>query len=348
MNIVIFVIKLFTSLFRCLLLYLSIKHPEFTKTYLLLLENQQLRRIVKRHNLRPCFEPWEKHAVHECFTIIKNTRSFFTLVSPKTVLSLWKNAIAKYWSYKRKPGRPPISKAIKELILKLKKENFLWGARRIRDELKKLSIRVSHETISKVLRHFRKNGDIQPTLSWKRFLLSHWKTLFACDFFTVTAFGMVTYYVFFFMELKTRRIVQHGITTNPDHQFIRNHISVFEYDYPGSFLIHDNSGELRWFPFNQYDIKDVRITPWSPDMNAYTERFVRSIRQECLDYFIIFTEGQLRRIVGSYIDYYNNYRPHQGLKAIPNGPPESSIGTGVIGKKPLLFGLHNHYYREAS
>jgi hypothetical protein len=75
--------------------------------------------------------------------------------------------------------------------------------------------------------------------------------------------------------------------------------------------------------------------------------FVRSVRQECLDHFIIFTQTQLRGVVGSYIDYYNNYRPHQGLRGIPNAPPEQPE-TGEIKKKPLVFGLHNHYYREAA
>jgi transposase InsO family protein len=81
-------------------------------------------------------------------------------------------------------------------------------------------------------------------------------------------------------------------------------------------------------------------------MNAYAERFVRSLRQECLDHFVIFTETQLRNVLKSYIDYYNNYRPHQGLHGIPNALPVQA-GTGEIRKKPLVFGLHNHYYREA-
>ena len=129
---------------------------------------------------------------------------------------------------------------------------------------------------------------------------------------------------------------------------MRNQFSEFDYEYPGATLIHDNSGELRWFPYEQYNFKDVRITPYSPDMNAYAERFIRSVRQECLDYFIIYTEKQLRNIIKNYIEYYNNYRPHQGLKGIPNGPPEQLSATGEINQKPLLFGLHNHYYREAA
>jgi transposase InsO family protein len=158
---------------------------------------------------------------------------------------------------------------------------------------------------------------------------------------------MATWYVFFIMELKTRKITQYAATANPTIQFLRNQFSEFEYKYPYSTLIHDNSRELRWFPYYQYNFNDARITPYSPNMNAYAERFIRSIRNECLDHFVIFTNNQLWRLVKGYVDYYNNYRPHQGLKGIPNAPPEPSLGNGAIKRKPLLFGLHNHYYREA-
>jgi len=159
---------------------------------------------------------------------------------------------------------------------------------------------------------------------------------------------MATWYVFFIMELKTRKIVQCAVTANPTIQFLRNQFSEFEYVYPASTLIQNNSGELKRFPYDQYNIKDVSIVPYAPDMNAYAERFVRSIRRECLDNFIIFTHGQLRRLVKGYVEYYNNYRPHQGLKGIPNGPPEPGQNKGPIKQKPLLFGLHNHYYRETA
>jgi len=249
---------------------------------------------------------------------------------------------------KLKPGRPPLSKEAKLLILRLKKENPLWGARRIRDELCKLSIEVSHETINRLINRFRKTGDIKPTLSWKQFLNAHWKSLFACDFFTVDTFGFKRFYVFFIMELKSRKIIQHAVTSSPNTQFLRNQFSAFEYEYPGSTLIHDNSSELRWFPFQQYNFKDAAIVPYSPNMNAFAERFVRSVRRECLDSFVIFTCGQLRRIMESYIEYYNNHRPHQGLKSIPNAPPGEVPKVGAIRQKPLLYGLHNHYYRETA
>jgi transposase InsO family protein len=94
---------------------------------------------------------------------------------------------------------------------------------------------------------------------------------------------------------------------------LRLQFSEFNYRYPNSHLIHDNSGELKWFPYSRYGINDIPTVPYSPNLNAYAERFVRSLRQECLDHFIIFTWTQLRRIVKEYIGYYNDYRPHQGL-----------------------------------
>ena len=326
------------------------KHSGFSETFIMMLQLQICRRYFKQNGIKLPFEHWEKQAFHECFNISKKARKFFSLVSPETVLYAWKNAIAKHWSYKHKGklGRHSVTKAIKELVLKLKLENFNWGSRPISNELKKVSVDLSHETIRKILNSFRKEGLLQPTLSWNKFLKAHWESIFACDSFTVTAFGFTTYYIFFIMKLESRKIVQFGITTNPNILFLRNQISEFEYKYPNSYLIHDNSGELKWFPYSQYNIKDVRTVPYSPNMNAFAERFVRTIRQECLNYFIIFTYAQLYRIVKTYIYYYNNFRTHQGLNGrIPNGLPEECSKTGIIRKRSMVFGLYNHYYRQA-
>ena len=211
--------------------------------------------------------------------------------------------------------------------------------------MKKICIDVSRETIRKVIQDYRKSGDIKPNYSWSRFLKAQWQSLFACGFFTIDIFGFKRFYVFFIIELKSRRIVHYNVTQNPNIRFLRNQFSYFEELYPDSYLIHDNSGELKYFPYHEYEIKDVATTPYSPNLNAYAERFIRSIRQECLDWFIIFSEKQLRNILKSYMEYYNKYRPHQGINSIPEGkPPDVS---GMIKKKPILFGLHNHYYRAS-
>jgi transposase InsO family protein len=145
--------------------------------------------------------------------------------------------------------------------------------------------------------------------------------------------------------VKSRKIVHYNITQSPNIRFLRSQFSYFEELYPDSYLIHDNSGELKYFPYQEYEIKGVATTPYSPNLNAYAERFIRSVRQECLDWFVIFSERQLRNILKFYMEYYNQYRPHQGLNSIPEGrPPDIS---GKIKKKSILYGLHNHYYRAS-
>ena len=237
------ILKLLLSFFS-FILFLFVNGKRLKQVlYIQSLAIQALTRTVAQKGFQVSFLPHEKYLIALLYENTPDAERFFSLVSAKTILTAWKNIFTRHWSYKRKSkGRPPLSRETKLLILKLKKENPLWGLRRIRDELHKLSIEASHETISKILQHFRKAGDIKPTLSWKRFLSSHWNSLFACDFFTADIFGFKRFYVFFIMELKTRKIIQYAITANPNIQFLRNQFSVFEYEHPGSTLIHDNSG----------------------------------------------------------------------------------------------------------
>jgi hypothetical protein len=163
------VLNLFLSLFRFFCVFLlSRRSGAIPKIALLWLENRYFRRYFTQHGIRPGLLPHEKQAVHTFARRVKNPSRFFSLASPHTLLTVWKNAVARYWNYlrrKRKPGRPPLVKHVRELILKLKQENYLWGTRRIRDELKKLSVDVSHETIAKILNGFRKTGGRKPNLS---------------------------------------------------------------------------------------------------------------------------------------------------------------------------------------
>jgi transposase InsO family protein len=229
----------------------------------------------------------------------------------------------------------------------MKNDNMLWGVYRIQDELRKVNVRVSRETIRKVLAEYRKSGAIKPNLSWSRFLKAHWGSLFACDFFTVDLFGFHRLYVFFILELKSRRIVQWNVTTNPSIPFLRNQLSYFTDTFSESFLIHDNSGELKWFPYADYGINGIATVPYSPNMNAYAERFVRSIRTECLDWMIVINQNQLRNIMREYVQYYNYARPHQGIGRVPEDTVAQQT-NGAIKKEAVLFGLHHRYYRQAA
>ncbi len=231
----------------------------------------------------------------------------------------------------------------------MKNNNYLWGYKRIFGEVKKLNIDVSVDSIRRVIQKGRLDGDIPPNGSWKRFIKSHIDSLFCCDFFTIETVFNKRLYIFFLMEMKTRKIVQFGITGNPTIQFIRNRLSGFMFDRDGikTMLIHDNSGELKWFDYESIGITDVAITPYSPNLNAYAERFVRSAKRECFDHFIVFNCTQLRNIMKEYVRYYNNLRPHQGIgNIVPEKPV--LVGTGAIREESAIFGLYTNYYRSAS
>jgi transposase InsO family protein len=340
---------LLKSLFHLLefiLFYIINRKSVIPKIALIWQENQRYKRYFREKNIKLPFSLHEKWFIRSMFISNPKARKYFTLVTPETVLYRWKKAIKDYWTFDktkpRKKGRPPITKTLKLLIRDMKIDNYLWGCKRIQDELRKISIDISRETIRKVIQDYRKSGEIKPNYSWSRFLKDHWQSLFACDFFTVDIFGFKRFYVFFIIELKSRKIIHYNVTRNPNISFLRNQFSYFEEMYPKSYLIHDNSGELKYFPYHEYEINGVATTPYSPNLNAYAERFIRSVRQECLDWFIIFSERQLRNIMKSYMEYYNKFRPHQGINSIPEGkPPDIS---GKIKKEPILYGLHNNYY----
>ena len=178
------IIKLFLNLFSFMLFAFTNRKRLMQALYMQHLTIQALTRTIEQRNIRPDFQPHEKHIIAALFEKTKHAQKFFSLISPETVLRAWKNAVAKRKAHKhkRKPGRPPLSNEIKELILQLKQENFLWGSRRIRDELLlKLSIKVSHETIRKITNHFREIDGIKPSLTWAAFLTANLQSLFAHD-----------------------------------------------------------------------------------------------------------------------------------------------------------------------
>lgn len=203
---------LLKSLFHLLefvLFYIINRKSVIPKIALIWQENQRYKRYFEEKKVKLPFTIHEKWFIRSMFIRNPNARTF-TLVTPETILYRCKKAIKNYWTFdKTKPkkkGRPPITTAMKSLIKKLKIENYLWGCKRIQDELAKISIDISRETIRKVIQDYRKSGDIKPNYSWNRFLKAQWQSLFACDFFTVDIFGFKRFYVFFIIELKAGKL----------------------------------------------------------------------------------------------------------------------------------------------
>lgn len=138
------------------------------------------------------------------------------------------------------------------------------------------------------------------------------------------------------------------MTENPCREFVKQRIELFSEKFEGQkkTLIYDNASQFTTINYSWYDIKGVNIGTAAPNMNAYTERLVGTVRREALDHFLLFSEKQVRKIVAEFVLYYNNQRMHQGIGKIPDA--EIVECTGNIKKLPILSGLHHHYYRSSA
>ena len=328
------------------------KRDILVKYSALLKENQILQRKLKQLNKKVAFSHFDKIFYSLFPEISTNIKSFFFLVQPRTILNWYKKIIKKQWTFsnkKKKPGRPPVPAAVKQLILTIKNSNIFMRSGKIQGELLKVGIKISQSSIRRILRDFRKQGKVKSDITWSTFIKSQMSHIFAMDFLTVDLpFNQIRYYIFFIMHLRTRKIVQFGVTDIPSHSYVKNQLIEFVFNYNSSpYLIHDNAGEFVCQDYKSFGIKNIKTSPYAPNMNAHAERFVGSVRRELLNNFIIFSYDQLFRLFRKYILYYNNLCPHQGIKQqIPTGyMPQTK---GQIVKVPILGGLWNHYHRVAA
>ena len=286
-----------------------------------------------------------------------------TLVTPETVLRWFRMLVARKYdgSAKRGPGRPPVGESIETLVVRMAKENGAWGYGRIQGALENLGHSVSRSTIARIL----KDHGIEPApqrrkgMSWATFLKSHWSVLAATDFFTVelmTLRGLVRYHVLFVIEQCTRRVEIAGIVPEPDgtwmEQVARNLTDAFDgFLRAKKYLIHDRSPVFtKEFTaiLKAAGVKTIKLPPRSPNLSPHAERFVRSIKSECLAKMIFFREKQLRRAIEHFIAHYHAERNHQGVGNRLLEPGESvGRGDGEVRYRNRLGGLLRYYHRAA-
>jgi putative transposase len=292
--------------------------------------------------------------------------SLITIVTPRT-FSRWLQGEkrSKKKTPKRKPGRPKMEAEIKKLILKLARENN-WGYTRILGELKKLGIKtVSRSTVVNILKEA--GFDTSPTRgkgTWSAFLERHRDTLWASDFLSVkslTTKGFVDLFVLFFIHPGTRRVIVSGITTNPDSAWMKQQarnvtgeIRDLGFPTPEMLVIDCDYKYPREFDaiFESEGTEIQRVGPRAPNLNAYAERFVQTLRTECLDHFVVFGVKHLRHLVSEFLAHYHEERPHQNLG---NAPPcrQSEEVLQFVKDQPIhcserLGGLLKHYSRKAA
>ena len=287
-----------------------------------------------------------------------------SIVTPDTLLTWHRKLIARKYDGSQRcgPGRPPVREQIRSLVGRMATENRDWGYTRIRGALANLGHRVARGTIANIL----KQHGIEPAperlkkSTWREFLQAHWEVLAAADFFTVevwTRSGLVRFVVLFVIELSTRRVEIAGITTQPDGvwmtQIARNLTDGVDGFLVGKkYLIHDRdplfTQEFRE-TLGATGVGVVRLPARSPNLNAYAERFVRSIKESCLDRMILFGEPSLRRATREFLAHYHRERNHQGLdnRLLFPGPTATDLAA-PIKRRQRLGGMLNYYYRQAA
>jgi len=262
-------------------------------------------------------------------------RDVIRIVQPETVLKWHRELVRRKWLQKRKQkgGRPCISQELEDLIVQMAQENARWGYGKIEGELLKLGFTVSESTVRDVLkRHHIAPAPGRGSSSW-RHLMSHYKEqLIACDFFTVETLTLKTLYVLFFIELGSRKVHLAGVTANPNETWVTQ-----------------RTGTARAFDtvFRSEGIDVIRTPVRAPNANAYAERWVRTVREECLDHLLMLNQTHLRRVLKTYAEYYNEARPHQGIGQRIPVAPERSTHTGAVEHRKVLGGIINDYYRSS-
>jgi hypothetical protein len=289
---------------------------------------------------------------------VKAMGDVIRMVKPATLFGWHKQLVRHKWTYRhRNAGRPRTDKAIEQLVLRLAREND-WGYECIEGELLKLGYTISHETVGNILeRHGVPPAPERDTSPSWRHLMTHYKDqLLACDFFTVETLFLQTLYVLIFVETGTRRVHFAGCTAHPDNAWVTQQARQVMWELedrdPGiRFLIRDNDTKFT----DAFDTVfrsegiDVIPTPYrAPNANAYVERWIRSVREECLDKLLIINPAHLRRVMREYIEFFNTARPHQGLEQRIPVPLIGHKNTGPVRSRAVLGGIIHDYYRDAA
>jgi putative transposase len=321
--------------------------------------------ILRRQAGRARFEAHDR-VLLAAFSRMLPRRSWNAFsVRPETLLHWHRRLVARRWTYAhRRPGRPPIGCEVRELILRLARENPSWGYQRIVGELRKLGVAVSATSVRNILA----TAGLEPaprrhSQSWRAFLRAHGESIIACDFFTVDTVWLQRVYVLVFLSIGSRRVEYLACTSKPNTAWMlqqaRNLLmDLDDRDRQMRFLIHDRDAK---FP-RAFDallandgVKVIRTPVQAPNANAHMERWIGSVRRECLDRLLIVRRRQLEHVLRVYVKHYNRQRPHRALDL---RPPDSSARSAAgedsrlralqINRRDLLGGLIHEYELAAA
>src|SRR6266700_430534 len=339
---------------RLLELLLLLGRSEQRKEVEILLLRHELQ-VLRRQVARPQLRPADRVVLAALGQVLPRVRSL--LVQPDTLLRWHRELVRRHWSFPVRPqGRPPMLPQARALVLRLAQENPSWGYKRIHGELKVLGLTLSPSTVWNILRrHGIDPAPRRARLSWREFLRQQAAGIVECDFFTVDTIWLSRLYVFFFIELERRRVHIAGVTAHPNGVWVtqqaRNVLATLRNEgKQPRILIRDRDVKLT----NAFDaflrsegIRVIRTPIAAPQAKAHAERWVGSIRRECLDRILIVSSSHLERVLREYVAHHNTHRPHRALNQQPPIPKPIPIrtppGDDHVRRRDRLGGLLHEY-----
>jgi hypothetical protein len=321
-------------------------------------ENRLLRPQLGKRRLRLTDDDRRRLAARAYRVGRATLREIATIATPDTLLRWHRQLIARKWTYARRSARRGVLFEIRQLVVRMATDNPTWGYTRIQGALRNVGHRVGRSTIRRILKAAGLPPVPQRPTSWQTFLNAHWGAIAGADFFTTEVWtwrGLVTYYTVFVIDLASRRVQILGSTPHPEAMFMQQTVRTLTMPEDGAMraphlLICDR--DRKWSGDVRRQLRDsaIRIvfTPVrAPNANAYAERFVRSIKEECLDRLIPIGDRHFRQAVAEYVKHYHGERNHQGLdNRLITGAPVIQI-TDRVRRRPRLGGLLNFYERAA-
>jgi hypothetical protein len=349
------------SLRRLLELVVLRRRSEREKEIEILLLRHQLR-VLERQVARPHLTRADRALLAAFSRVLSRQRwSSSVFVRPATLLRWHRELVARHWTYPhRRPGRPPTPAKVRELVTRMARENPSWGYRRIQGELVGLGIKLAASTVWTIL----KEAGIEPApkrleTSWSEFLRQQAASILECDFLTVDTLFLKRFYVLFFIELATRRVHVAGITTNPDGRWVTQQARnvLMELGDEGirpRFLVRDRDSKFtREFDevFRSEGIRVIKAPVRAPKARAHAERWVESVRRECLDRLLILGRRHLNHVLVTYVRHFNEHRPHRALAQRPPLSDEQPLADVIdldrLRRRDLLGGLIHEYQLAA-